>query len=294
MNIAIFADLHGRLLLCFKICLRWQQETGQKLDLILQAGDMGIFPDSRNLDRSTLLHAKHDPTELGFSQYFVKHDPQVEAILNQLDCNLVCVRGNHEDHQWLDKLEQQASTPIFPVDIYKLVYCLKSGELYNFHKANQSLRILGIGRIGQSERSPGSSQPIYIQPYEAKRIFNYKRSTQIDILLTHDRATTDLREVDPASHLKGGMSEIREALNYYQPNYHFFGHVGGPLLHYTDANKVTQVAKLEDFCWTQNTRQQLRPDSMAILRWSSPQAHSLEIVNTAWLQEYAAYNWQYL
>ena len=41
MNIAIFADLHGRILLAFKLCARWQKETGEQIDLILQAGDLG-------------------------------------------------------------------------------------------------------------------------------------------------------------------------------------------------------------------------------------------------------------
>ncbi|GCE21451.1 hypothetical protein [Dictyobacter kobayashii] len=41
MNIAVFADLHGRLLLAFQLCARWQRETGEHIDLILQAGDLG-------------------------------------------------------------------------------------------------------------------------------------------------------------------------------------------------------------------------------------------------------------
>lgn len=41
MNIAVFADVHGRILLAFKLCARWEKETGEQIDLILQAGDMG-------------------------------------------------------------------------------------------------------------------------------------------------------------------------------------------------------------------------------------------------------------
>ena len=44
MNIAVFADVHGRILLTFMLCARWEQETGQRIDLILQAGDLGSFP----------------------------------------------------------------------------------------------------------------------------------------------------------------------------------------------------------------------------------------------------------
>ena len=66
MNIAVFADVHGRILLAFKLCARWQRETGRRVDLILQAGDLGAFPDLARLDRATLKHAGDGPTELGF------------------------------------------------------------------------------------------------------------------------------------------------------------------------------------------------------------------------------------
>ena len=144
MNIAVFADIHGRLLLCLKICARWQRETGEKLDLILQAGDLGTFPDPTKLDRATLRHASHDPTELGFSQYFTRPNSTVEQVLGELEgCNFVYVRGNHEDHDWLDSLEQQATHPIFAVDCYNRIFCLKTGVIYDFKKGNESLRIMG-------------------------------------------------------------------------------------------------------------------------------------------------------
>lgn len=72
MNIAIFADVHGRILLAFKLVGRFQQETGEKIDLILQCGDMGIFPDPTKLDKATIRHAESDETELGFSEHFVE------------------------------------------------------------------------------------------------------------------------------------------------------------------------------------------------------------------------------
>jgi hypothetical protein len=50
MRIAIFADVHGRILLAFKLVDRYQRETGNQIDLILQCGDMGIFPDRSRMD----------------------------------------------------------------------------------------------------------------------------------------------------------------------------------------------------------------------------------------------------
>src|SRR5215472_2361742 len=92
MNIAVFADIHGRILLAFKLCARWEQETGERLDLILQAGDMGIFPEVSRLDKATIRFAEQDPTELGFMKNFVEYDDETAAVLAQTMCNLVFVR----------------------------------------------------------------------------------------------------------------------------------------------------------------------------------------------------------
>lgn len=210
MNIAVFADVHGRLLLCFKLCARWQKETGQKIDLILQCGDLGVFPATARLDRATLNHAKHDPSELGFMHHFLKPDPLVKKVLDQTSCNLVFVRGNHEDHTWLDALEEKTAGPVFPIDIYQRVWCLKTGELYRFECGGEQLNIMGIGRVTPPSRESNSSEGIYLQPYEEKKLFRYKRSTTVDVLLTHDRPATDKRqkEEDQLAATKGGMAQI--------------------------------------------------------------------------------------
>ena len=72
MNIAVFADLHGRVLLAFQLCARWERETGEKIDLILQAGDLGAFPDMSRLDKATRRYIEKDPTERGFLDHFCR------------------------------------------------------------------------------------------------------------------------------------------------------------------------------------------------------------------------------
>ena len=97
MQIAVFADVHGRVELCFKLCARWQRETGQTLDFILQAGDLGAFFDRSRLDRATVRHAQVDPSELGFLDDFTVANDRTAAVLIQTACPLIFVRGNHED-----------------------------------------------------------------------------------------------------------------------------------------------------------------------------------------------------
>ncbi len=81
----------------------------------------------KRLDRATIKHAQTDPTELGFLTDFAAWRPDVAAILGATACPLIFVRGNHEDHAFLDELERAASEPIFPVDAYQRIFCLKTG-----------------------------------------------------------------------------------------------------------------------------------------------------------------------
>jgi hypothetical protein len=286
MNIAIFADLHGRILLAFKLCTRWQKETGEHIDLILQAGDMGIFPDEKRMDKATMRHAQRDPTELGFLAHFLRQQPEVASVLAQTSCNLVFVRGNHEDHLWLDALEQRAANPIFPVDAYQRLYCLKTGVPYTFSQGTETLTVLGIGRIAQPE---GADAPRsrHIQPDEVERLYNLE-AAQPDVLLTHDSA----RDVIFAG---SGLDEIRLILDRYQPGYHFFGHYGGPCRQGIDANGITYACKLADLDWDHSDRgKAIEAGAMGLLRWSSKNEHTFEVLDQPWLKEYTAFSWTYL
>lgn len=92
MKIAIFADVHGRILLAFKIVERYQRETGETVDVILQCGDVGIFPDATALDKATRRIAEHDETELGFAMHFANPSREAEAVLDRVSCMMIGMR----------------------------------------------------------------------------------------------------------------------------------------------------------------------------------------------------------
>lgn len=285
MNIAFFSDVHGKILLAFKLCARWQQETGEHIDLILQAGDLGAFPDLNQMDRATRRHAEADAMELGFSRHFRTPDPQAESILAQTDCPLVFVRGNHEDHAWLDLLEQVAPGPLFAVDLYERVFCLKTGVLYHPIAAPDGPAILGVGRIGPRLGDPEPYQTRYIQPYELERLYEPLPQT-FDILLTHDSARDS---VTPGY----GMEEICLLLNTYRPLYHLYGHTDRPYTNDLDTNGWTRVIRMHDLHWLAGERGPLPPGVMGLLRWHSRTDHQFEVVTAPWLREYAARGWIY-
>ena len=70
IRLALFADIHGKFLLPFKLAHHYQQTTGRSIDLIVQCGDMGAFPDKSRMDKATLRHAARDRDELGFMDNF--------------------------------------------------------------------------------------------------------------------------------------------------------------------------------------------------------------------------------
>ncbi|NDJ35639.1 MAG: metallophosphoesterase [Chloroflexi bacterium] len=212
MNAAVFADVHGRGALCFDLCARWQQHTGEPIDLIMQAGDFGAFPERARLDSATRRYARRDRTELGFMYHFVGITPEIDALLAKTDAPLVFVRGNHEDHEWLDRLETASREAIFQVDVYGRVFCLKTGAPYTFEARGDTLRIMGIGRITPRSRRRAATS-VDIQPYERRRLKRNEHEP-VDILLTHDRAA------EPGTN---GMTEIRDYLALRRPAYHSTG-----------------------------------------------------------------------
>jgi len=284
MNIAIFADVHGRVLLAFKLAARWEHERGEKIDLILQAGDLGAYPDINQLDRATIKHAKNDPTELGFSQYFVDYDADVAETLEQTSANMLFVRGNHEDHDWLDKLEQQHDGAIFPVDVYQRVWCMKSGMPHQFKSGNETINILGIGRIAALPGEQDKSKSKYIQPYEARHINRIKHQ-KIDLLLTHDTALNFVT-------VNYGMEEIRLILDIFKPEYHFHGHTEAEFNQQTDSNRHTQVIKLSDLHW--NKSKAVEQGSMGILHWENDRKHQFEVISDNWFWEYTSQTWEHI
>lgn len=270
MYIAVFGDLHGHILPALKRCQRWQEETGQQLDLILQVGDLGVFPDPARLDPATRRHSKSNPAVLSFAQYFTLAHPEVVEILRAIRCNMLFVRGNHEDHSWLDALEQQATEPCFAVDVYQRLWCLKTGVPYAFVRGNEAVTLLGIGRIGRPLAAK-KARAHYIQPDEQQRLEHLGEGS-IDILLTHDSQQDSFY---PGS----GSQEISQALLRHRPQYHFFGHYGGPTRYHWEATTDTHCFKLADLA--EGGAQQvhaLATGAMELLCWHSRTDHEFEMI----------------
>lgn len=289
------------------LCARWQRETGERIDLILQAGDLGAYPDHHRLDGATIRWGERDPSELAFRADFAEPNPEVEAWLRETTCPLLFVRGNHEDHNWLDAREHRSPSTdaAFAVDLYERIFCLKTGHPYTFETPDASLSVLGIGRIGpRSADDPRQRLPKYVQSYERERLKGL-REAQVDVLLTHD-APPGLLAPEPVStpatgHARrgdiGGIPEIGATLERFRPAYHFFGHYGGPYQQWSGFGQDdrTAIHKLADLNWDKaDSSHRLREGCMGLLRWNGPGDHQFAVVQEPWLREYAAYHWRFL
>ena len=255
LRFAIFADIHGKFLLPFKLVHHYQQVTGKPIDWILQCGDMGAFPTKESMDKATLRHAKNDPDELGFMREFCVDKPEIRQFLDTLGVKMLCVRGNHEDHAFLDKLEHESKTAVFPIDVYEKVYVCRSGVPITLsghgqliearEKVNSSIldtptgdtcTLVGIGRIGDRKNR---DEPIFIQDYERVVINQLKKSkADLDILLTHDKPSESERGY--------GSVEIAQLLDQVAFSYHFYGHTGELFNRQIADNGITESIKVTE------------------------------------------------
>ena len=280
MKIALFADIHGKILLPFKLVDLYQKQTGHKIDFILQCGDMGAYPKLENLDKATLKHAKADRDELGFYDDFTKPNPEIKTFLEELNLDMICVRGNHEDHEFLNAIEQNNSLENrFPIDVYNRVFVCKSGKKQLLQKDNETLSFVGIGRIGDRKNR---SEQRFIQDYEKKEIKKLiKSNEQFDVLITHDK--------DDGSQRGYGMTEIRNVLDELIFQYHFYGHTGEAFHQELDVNGITKSVKIKELEF--NTGGVLEYGSMLILTKVDDEI-SLEIVSQEITNQLTKFNWK--
>ncbi len=279
MKVAIFSDIHGKILLPFKLVDLYQKETSEKIDFILQCGDMGCYPDINNLDKATIKHVKNDRDELGFYDYFVKDISEIRIFLDKLNMDMICVRGNHEDHEYLDKLEKETEASRFPIDIYNRVFVCKTGHKQELKIREETLNFVGIGRIGDRK---GRTNDRFIQEYEKKKIKELIKENKniFDLLITHDK--------DDGSQRGYGMKEIRKLLDSVIFKYHFYGYTGEPYKKEVCTNGITNSIKIREAEFNNNGI--LEKGSMIILEKNKSDI-IVKIVDQKLTNKLTKFNW---
>jgi len=207
--IAVFGDVHGALDAMYRLCAQWERKRSP-VALILQTGDMGIFPG--DLDKATRRHAEADPTELGAKDY-------VDGIKTP-DRTTVFIRGNHEDHAWLAQYPEGGA-----IDPSGLMHYLTGLRVYTVDIGGVGVTVAGLGGIAPrgrrntEEKNPGGA----FDPAELDALLALETGS-VDVLLTHDSP----RGFGLRGNVDTGADEITLLIEHLQPRFAFWGHYGHP------------------------------------------------------------------
>ncbi|MCI0776981.1 MAG: metallophosphoesterase [Chloroflexi bacterium] len=177
MKICLVGDVHGRVYHMLAAVLELQERLGDPLDLVIQVGDLGAFPDLELLDESTKRWAEQDPSELHFSHLLNVDGSLAEhlrAARQQLKRPIHFLRGNHEDQGWLAGLRPNSGDVSVAVDPFDLVHYVPDGNVLDYGGFR-------IGYLGGVEY--GAEPHTKIEPEAVDRI---DEVGWLDLLVTHD------------------------------------------------------------------------------------------------------------
>jgi hypothetical protein len=268
----------------YAILGRWQKESAQHIDLILQCGDMGAFISTSHLDNATRRWSENDPEELGFDEFACATPPR--TLLDPRP-PLVFIPGNHEDFDYLEECERQTSTSeaIYPVSQDGRISGLKSGHIWTFAAGDDGVRVAGISGVAGRAHKKGRHPLYHLSEEDALRLAG-RGPDAIDIIISHD-APDGLVPEDYRG--MAGSTALRLAIEETRPRLAFFAHydrVGewqiGP----------TRVFGLGKCGYVPSGRWPVARGGIAIANWGEGSAN-VERVSAQWLDEATRFNWRH-
>lgn len=280
MLIAVFGDLHGKILLAYKLCQRWQKEHKEKLELILQVGDLGVWPDLTKLDKATVRHIEADENELGFLD-FVNGSETLDSMFLSKDSDalpdIYFIKGNHEDFDFLNTCVDKRHTSA-PIDAYRKINYIANGRAYTHAKGNEKIIVGAFGGVDKSTiQKPERKHPDAY--FTDKEIQELSLNREINILLTHHGSTT---KNDVFSEK---INTLRTRLS---PQYHFYGHMHKEAPIIREGSTFLVQLNLLGF---RKESGRLANQAFGILDWHDRDNNKFEFANDEWLKEYTKYTW---
>jgi len=313
MNIALFGDLHGRLLLPFYLGWRWQEEHGERIDHALCVGDAGIYRSIDHMEKVARRWAERYPDEMGFPRFFYRFSPETGRIephpratelLEKVDFDLKFVPGNHEEHAFLqrirDEFARSASSPV-------AVDCAWEGVAAGRYQDDdfrgyERLMMLPQGGLVQLDGpidEGGTWEPLDslnlmaingLHKFTPRAAWSSLPAEPVHILLTHE---TYAGRFAGESHLErlqnAGSPELLEYIRRLGPEFQFFGHYHWhyPAEHVSTygGGQVTSIGLNQAMFKDQQST--ISEGCFGILRVESPDKMEFEIVEDDWLQSLA-------
>jgi len=212
MIVGIFGDVHGNLPGMYELCRQWQNETKEKIDLVLQTGDMGSHRSVEEMDKATRKHFAKDTSELASAAYLTgKRVAPIETWF---------VHGNHENFTLLsDKVDQA-------IDSAGRIIFLGPGSIRRFRKGEDVLCVAGLGgmeyRFGKYPLLSNECVQKYLHPLSLNKL--QSMDVAADVLLLHDAPLNKgLRNKFPT-----GSKRLTELIEKMEPRFAFYGHYDDP------------------------------------------------------------------
>lgn len=190
--------------------VKWQKINETKLDLIIQAGDLGAYPypDEKLLNNRFVIK---DPTELDFSR-LVYGDREVDEFVSVIKSEFISpvyfIRGNHEDFNWLDSLKNDGG--VCAADDYGLFKYVQDGTVKTF----DMIKFAFLGGAEFGAKNGGE-----LNKGALDRLMSFDKN--IDILVTHETHFG----IGLSYHgLTQGSKSITGLVEYLKPGYHITAH----------------------------------------------------------------------
>lgn len=212
MIVAVFGDVHGNLPGMYKLCKGWQEKQRERIDLVLQTGDMGLWNSFEEMDRATRKHFAKDESELASAAYLSgKRTAEIETWF---------VHGNHENFALLRDKEGQA------IDPSGRIIFLAPGSVQEFRKGKENLRVAALGgmeyRFGKYPIPSDECIQKYLHSPSLDKLL--EESPKVDVLLLHDAPLNKgLRNKFPT-----GSKRLTELIELLEPRFALYGHYDDP------------------------------------------------------------------
>jgi len=277
MKIGFVGDVHGRMFHTLAVLATWQLKSNEKLDLIIQVGDLGAYPFPTQ-DMINSRFVLEDPTELDFSKFLNAKGILFENLLyikNEINTPIYFIRGNHEDFSWLNEISK--NNKITNIDRLNLFHYVVDGTVMKINDSN-------IAFLGGIETDRENDTSIKLTQYN--KLFNYKER-EIDILVTHDAP------YGIGVNFKGqvqGSKKISSLIKKIQPRYHIAGHyhhLNGPRMYdhttYLGLNVLVPPLRKDPL-------RRVQPGSIAILDTT---LNKLRVLEDEWLTQFSTINFDF-
>ena len=270
MHIAFVGDVHGRVFHALAAVMRCQQRLQAPLDLVVQVGDFGAYPDISYLDEAMARYVQDDPTEGDFLQLRTAEGvlaSSLRRVRQHLARPVLFVRGNHEAHAWLADEHRRLGHAVVPVDPIDLFPHVADGAVIDL----EGVRLAFLGGIETRRPEGGIDAAAY------QSLLHLERGS-VDVLVTHDGPYgigTDFR-----GHAQGSRL-ISELIASLQPRLH----VGGHYHHMNGPHRFGTTTYFGLCCLLhppkRDPRRTIQPGSVAIF---DPDRHSIDFVTDPWFE----------